>query len=481
MSDSNAPHPSSGHHGHSRWHHLIHHAAVATVLALMVVVLETHGWLNWLDTASLRVALAMKNSTSQLLGSGANAAATGAGPVKALLIGDDAFERAFMQESPLSRQVLRELLERIAQQGPRVVAIDIDLSPGPQGARSNLGQEALDAALIRLASSAALTLVVVTPFPVSDDTILDAKFKWMSKLCAAGVRFAYPHIPISQGLALRISPQSPSLGVIAIQAGKGLNPSSADEPCALVRQGPEKAFFLSTLSEAATHAQAGEIDRMIPLNPDAMNQMISSAGVWSGRTDDALAGIKPGDIVFLGASYDPRDTLLTLNGLQPGVIYHAASAQTLMQPTRKVGHAGAFAFDLVLGVLAGYLFGWGWSRYNLAGGRLASGHGSPWRLYLTARFWLALNLVILLAWLLLLFSLSASLLRAQIWASPGAMILGMFVKTLLASRGGHHEGSAHTSVDAGAAATANRFSIMADLLLASPLLLYGAWLTFLAH
>jgi len=479
---TNTAHHANGHHGHSHLGHLIHHAAVAAVLALLVVVLETHGWLNWLDTASLRVALAWKNSSNQLLTEGTQFAdARPAGSVKPVLISDEAFELAFFQESPLSREVLTDMLERVMARKPSVVAIDIDLSPGPHGARSNQGQDELNDMLARLAAVGDPTLVLVTPFAVSDDAVLDLKYQWMRKLCEAGVHFAYPHIPISQGLALRVAPQTQSLGLVTSAAVKARQKPFADEPCMLVRQGPEKAFFLSTLSEGASQARAGEIASMIPLNPDAIAQMVQSAVVWSGQRDDLLAGVGPGDTVFIGASYDPRDSLMTLSGQQPGVIYHAASAQTLASPATKVGHAGAFAFDLVLGVLAGYLFGWGWRHYNQAAAALNKGLGRPWRLYLAARVWLLVNFLLLTVWLLLIFSLSATLLKAQIWASPGAMILGIFVKTILASRNLYVEQPEWEPEEGQSAAKAGRLAHIADLCIASPLLLYGAYLTFLPH
>lgn len=478
-------HHPAGPHGHSALGHLIHHAAVAAVLALLVVVLETHGWLNWLDTASLRVALAWKNSASQLfasapvqgpVGSGAPPASSPGPRIRPVQISDEAFELRFYQESPLSRVVLLELLERAVARQPSVIAVDIDLSPGPRGARSNLGQDELNAALARIAAAGRPRLVLVTPFPVSDDAVLEAKYAWMRSLCQAGAHFAYPDIPISQGLALRVDPELHSMGRVTSAVIQSDARRFEDEPCALVRQGPEKAYFLSTLAEGASQARASELASMLPLNPNAVDQMIAASVLWSGRADDSLSGVQPGEAVMIGASYDPRDTLLTLSGRQPGMLYHAASALTLGSPSRKVGHAGAFAFDLVLGVLAGYLFGWGWQRYNRAAGALDHGSGPVWRRYLYARGWLVGNLLLLLAWLLLIFSLSAVLLKAQIWASPGAMVLGVFVKTLLASR------SQTDAVTATASARpAGRFAIVADLCVGAPLLIYGIYLTFFAH
>lgn len=461
--------------GDRPWEHFIHHALIASILGLIVVVLETHGLLNWLDTASLRVALAIRPPIETTSGP-----ADGAMSVKTVLISDTAFESAFYQESPLARPVLTDLLGQLTSRVPRVLAIDIDLSPGPRGARGNAGQAELDQWLIQTARKQQTALVLVTPFPVSDDVLLEEKYAWMRRLCDAGVHFAYPHIPVSQGLALRLSPTVPSLGLMARQVDSMPPVALEDEPCALVREGMDRAVFLSTLSDPGTITAASEVSKMIPLAPNAIDSAVAASILWHGDNAAALDAIRPGDRVLLGAAYDPRDVLLTLNGVQPGVIFHAATTQTLLAPARKIGHIGAFLFDFVLGIAAGYLFGWGWRRYNQSAARLKRAVGSPLGLYLSARFWLFLNFVMLVAWLLLLFSLSATLLRAQIWASPAAMIIGVFVKTLLASRL-HVDSAAEHQPETRAMQAVMRISIAGDLLLASPLLIYGAYLTFFAH
>ena len=458
---------------------------VAAVLALSIVVLEHHGWLNWLDTVSLRVALALKSAPGQAAETSTAGAASQPGQVHVLLLGADAFELAFKQESPLARPVLTRLLETITARAPAVVAMDIDLSPGPEGALGNAGQAALDEQLIRTARQGKTQVVLVTPFPVADEALLQTKFQWVRKLCQAGVRFAYPHIHLSQGLAMRFRKEARSLGVVAAEAARGeAVVPSADEPCTLVGQGIDRAIFLSTLADPGQHQEASDFGTMLPVDPDALERVAATAITWAGDATDRLPGLQAGEVVFVGASFDPRDAFLTLHGPQPGVMFHAASAQTLRAPPRKVGHAAAFAFDILLGVSAGYLFGWGWGRYNHAAALQAGGQGRPWPLWARARGWLLLNVVILAAWLFLLFALSALLLRAHLWASPAAMVLGVFGKTLLASRHGAFEpghGAGAPPAHAGDALAAARVSRIGDLVLGAPLLLYGAWLAFLAH
>ena len=471
----------TGHHSHH--HHFYHHLVVATVLALVVAIFEHHELLNWLDTISLRVSLAIKSESGQIAPSALDSSTNRVG---VLLIGGDAFESEFKQETPLSRAVLSKFLKKIAERKSSAIAIDLDLSPGPDGARSNDGQDALDKTLMGIAQAGRTQPILVIPFPVNDDLLLQKKFDWMEKLCRSGVRFAYPQIHLSQGIALRFPTEVLSLGVVANEASKAETTSAnEDDPCVLISQGIDKAVFLSNLADPFVQQRSTDFGAMLPIDPDAIDRVVASVKTWTGDPSDNFEGIKPGDVTFIGASYDPRDVFLTLQGAQPGVVFHAACADTLRAPSHNLAHSLAFIFDIVLGVTAGYLFGWGWGKYNHASQAYALKRGNPWVLYLGARGWLFANLIILVGWLLALFALSALLLRAQLWASPGAMILGVFVKTLLASRHGAFE--AHSVSGDNPLNDELRFesswSIIrwADLVLSSPVLLYGAYLAFFTH
>jgi hypothetical protein len=309
----------------------------------------------------------------------------------------------------------------------------------------------------------------------------------MEKLCRSGVRFAYPQIHLSQGIALRFPKEVLSLGVVANESSKDEKKTSSNEedPCALISQGIDKALFLSNLADPFVQQRSTDFGAMLPIDPDAIDRVVASVITWTGDPRDNFESVKPGDVTFIGASYDPRDLFLTLQGAQPGVVFHAACADTLRAPSRNLAHSLAFIFDIVLGVTAGYLFGWGWSKYNHASQAYSTKHGNPWVLYLKAKGWLFANLIILVGWLLAIFALSALLLRAQLWASPAAMILGVFVKTLLASRHGAFEGRSVSGDNHGITESGfeSSWSIIrwADFVLSSPILIYGAYLVFFTH
>jgi hypothetical protein len=185
--------------------------------------------------------------------------------------------------------------------------------------------------------------------------------------------------------------------------------------------------------------------------------------------------------VFLGASFDSRDFFLTVYGPQPGVAVHAGAYATLRQRVEPLTHIPALGFDVLLGVAAGVLFRWSWDRYYGSTGRLAREPRVRPLAYCAARAWLVLNFAFLLVSLLFLLLFSVVLLELNLWMNPGAMIIGVFVKSLLASHGAAavvHGGSAEatTATTSHETGWASLRAWPWDLLLLSPIILYGIYL-----
>lgn len=461
--------------------HLAHHAFVAAVLALSILALEHQGWLNWVDSISLRVALAVKDVHSAALQESARAHAGSAALPQVVTIDEVAFETQFAQESPLSRHRLRGEIAALSALKPTALVIDLDLSPGPAGSASLDGQSELDALLLELAAKGETRLILATPFAVASDNLLAAKFEWMQRLCGGGVRFGYPDIQLSQGVALRFSPDVANLAAVAHIASLGQDHrrsvAARDDPCGLVGKGPTKAVFLSTAFAPELQFGAERFREQLPIDSDALR------GIATGRrTLQAMSAPAGSDtsrsVIFLGSSFDARDSFLTIYGPQPGVVLHAAAYSTLQSPPAPITHKLAFMFDVLLGIAAGALFGWSWKRYNAAAASLQTGVPPLFRRYVAARLWLLLNLAVLLGWLFLLFSWSAVLLRLHLWSNPGAMVIGVFIKNLLASRSSM--GSTASLAKAAGHRPSSRISFW-DLALISPFVIYGTWLLLFSH
>lgn len=409
--------------------HFLHHFLVALVLASVILILEYHGMLNWLDSVTLRTV-----ATIEVAKSNVDTLSAADAPIS-LLITDEYFEGSFKQESPLDRRELVRLLRNIIQSRPSLIAIDLDLSPGPVSEPGDEGQEDLDALLIRTVVVEKIPVALTAPYPVVGESLILHKHEWLSRMCASGIRVGYANVVLSQGLALRYLYETPSLGIVASDAGRSLassKPSDRDL-CSYVVAGPEKTAFLSKANAPEESLHSGDFSHQRPMSSDymrqssALRQFIGSAEI--GNLKSAIAG-RP---VFLGSQFDARDEFLTPYGLMKGTSIHATTFYSERRPTYAVTHKVALLLDLIFGVAAGYLFGAIWRRTNVAASKWSSNQESLVR-WLLARGWLLISFVVLSAWLAMLFYSSAWLLSRDLWNNPGPMIVGVFVKTQLASR-----------------------------------------------
>lgn len=436
-------------------HDARHHALVALVVASAILLLESAGWLRWLDSLSLR--LVSQLNTSGLVQSGRPADPRLPVP---LVISPLQYETAFGQRSPLSRRVLAGQIENVLAQGPRALVVDIDLSPTPE---PDPGQPALDAVLLR-AVAAGVPVTLVTPVPVQSEALLGAKYAWMQRLCRGGVRFGYPYLPVTQGVALRFM----NLPGSVVDVSRRALPS-ASEPCGLVRQGEASAVFLSRDFPVEHYATGHHLARQLPMPLSVL------AGVEAAQrpldTVPAAPGALRGRVAFVGGAWDADDHFATVLGPTNGVVLHAAAFAALDRPTTPMAHSLAALVDLVIGILAGFLFHLTWERYNVAARALATAGGRDPRPWLRARGAMLVNVVALLLAIYLVFSWSGWLLEHSLWNNPGPMLLGIFIKMAIASRpaiamGGHEP---------------SPLSRRLDLVLALPVVAAAAWVLFAGH
>lgn len=456
---------------------LTHNVLVSAFIGLMITILEHHSLLNWLDSISLRMSLSIKQEVDELVPNFvlSKNASKQAINTAAILINNEAFEGVFNQQSPLNKKTLADLLQKISAKSPKVIAVDIDLSPARNNQDEIFAQNELDQLLIQLVSQN-IGVVLVNPFPVEDDELRLIKYQWMSKLCRSDVHFAYPNISISQGVALRYSPDYLSLGMVSSQVTKNKVLNDPNNICGLVNQGIERAIFLdATFGQLATQHSVN-FSQMMPVLPDVIRSIFTSAYRWYGDSKDILDSIPSGVVIFLGGEFDPRDNFLTVQGQVPGVVFHAAVQVTDSLGIKKLSRALAFVFNFILGIIAGYLFNWAWTRQNQSMLSKLTTDGNYWIKYLKARAWLLINIVILLSWIILLFSFTASLLKAQLWANPIAMIIGVFIKTMTSSRKGLEE---HSFISRQSDwSKLDAVTLTGDLILTAPVIIYGVYLTF---
>jgi CHASE2 domain-containing sensor protein len=343
------------------------HLPAAILITLGVFVLEHLGLLRFVDTLSLRGALA---SRAESVPDGATVgAAVGAGPV-ILAIGNEAYEGVFAQSSPLNRTTLAHIIAEVAARQPELIVVDLDLSPGPQPVGHGSGDDFLKKVLLDLAVAGITPVVLTTPFPVVTPQLLEVKRQWMSELCRAGLTFGYADVLLSQGYALRVDHQPPVLPRMAAQAAGYALPETEYErsldPCDLAIQGPEAAVFLSSAFALDEAIDVGRFDRQLPLDPATLARTVANLRTISAPHDPQnYVGLR-NKSVFIGGTFSTGDRFQTVLGNQPGVVLHAATFAALIDPPSRVRQWKAVLFDVFVGIVMASLFEWSWRLYESA-------------------------------------------------------------------------------------------------------------------
>lgn len=408
------------------WPHTRHHLLVALVVASVAVVLKYWGLLGVLEVASLRVVM-----QAQLAPPPAPANDVPAWHPVVLLITDEMYETQLGEASPLNREKLAEWLHKItlgAPAPPATLVIDLDLSPGPEAATHRPGQQRLDALLAQIAAQGSTRLILMVPFPVATSALAEVKFNWMAALCEEGkkkpalpggrprLEFAHAEAPVTAGLALRYARGWYSLGVAAAD-----HDASIERPCDVVAKGREKTLFLRRQSAPSPASVVG----LMPINVRGL--ALPEAALVA--LDNPPTGLT-GRTVFVGAAYGQRDVVATPFGLRNGVEVHAATYFSVREPVRPLSEWIGFPLEVALGLALGFLFAWSWGVYEKAARASATGLLA----YTRARGWLLLNLALAAAVCYGALVVSARLFPHNVWIDPAPIVVGVFVKALLASR-----------------------------------------------
>jgi hypothetical protein len=405
------------------WNLKHHIFAVLFVGALFVVLEEKLHVLGWLDSVMLRFAQALHlRFASSPVGTPGSAAMTDARHPVVITFGNEMFEQRFHERSPLDRAQLKEILSKIVDRRPKLVVIDLDLSPGPVG--NDDAQTELDEFLKQHAGQ----IVSITPFPAATPNLRQIKYKWMKEMCEAGVRFGLPDIRQTQGVVLRHSTSPDMLANVAynaVQASKGASPT----PCEQVRNPKRDAVpFLSPF-------RRGDTAEARPINyryfEDVPVAIITSDSYPNPSRLSDLPDLKDRIVVF-GGTYGPFDKYLTPIGELDGVMLHAAAFFTRWKPIEPTNRSMAYLGDLGISFLLGLLFHWVWAKYHHLRTDTGSADGRAYREI--ASVLVAGNLAFLGVLIVCVMVAGTFFLRIGYWLNPGPMIIGMFFDTFAASK-----------------------------------------------
>jgi hypothetical protein len=345
-------------------------------------------------------------------------------------IDDIRYAHKYNRTTPLPRCRLLEDLQKLYEAGPRLIVIDLDVSPtierqneeqktGRARSADTLPSLHCERNIDAFLRESRVPIVLITPRPLDSDlfaTYAKAKHEWMEQMCMCDrpakeikhLAFADPYVHVGYGTATHYFASESSLGHVVNAMREDPYAYFPGKACQQVCKAEsfEKNDFLS-----GERTQAPESLR--PINFRPVRSQISR--IYWGE-DTLASGELTDKVVFFGARYGEDDLYLTPIGDMYGVDLHASAAVTAGDRVREHKFLSIF-LDVVSGVFFGIVVSWFWGRYFdtvLADRPIA---------YL----WLIAFAITYLAFVLLALRGALSLLEKGIWLSPVSMAIGMFV------------------------------------------------------
>lgn len=301
------------------------------------------------------------------------------------------FDNKFKGIHPLDRCLLNEHLNDIFRLEPKVVTIDIDLSPlkYPNEEYKSC-QLALDQTLDHFASK------VVLIHPVHDNTMaLDDNTKqWMEQRQKHGVSFANPKVESALGIVINRSSYVNSIGFVTANKFKDIHE-------------------YEEVSLTAKHEHKNPINFI-------------KAGNFTVLKADQNAVLK-NRVVFLGGTFGIDDYYLTpLNDKVPGVMIHAYDYYSILHPIEVHGKVSFFALiiDIIFALVVGFLMSFVWTSYI----KKVKEDKTESIAFFAFPF---IILPLLVGFSIIGLAASAFMLSHSIWISPIPILIAIFIDGLL--------------------------------------------------
>ncbi len=393
---------------------LCHHFKAAVFVASCVAILHCCQLLDGLDIATFQLAVPQLFKASGLPDNSSNKF----GSAKVITINDKLYETRFKQSSPLDRHELHDIFKKILENKPKVLAVDLDLSPGPEEITVE------ETELYNLLKQNNNTeIVLITPVKVYSDDLIAKKVQWMEEMSEEKhIRFGLPYLYSVKGVVLKHLSDSRSFAYqicrVAVKRGsvpnkngesdslKVTTPFCCDEDKQINRF---KRFVSAKASTGVSNKDLEEI------NYKFLDSVKPIRFKVDGELEEDDKKKLTDKVVFLGGSYGPTDKYETPVGTLAGVFLHAASYYSVANPVKPFGHLAGYIMEIVVGMVFGNIF-----HFLL-------------RWYRRKRSLLSIigNLVFPLLPMYLFILAAGLLLRINYWISPAPLIVGMAIDALL--------------------------------------------------
>lgn len=364
------------------------------VLASATFILAQEGLLDFTDYLTL--SMTNLGDAEVKVDSNANSKAA-----KVILLTDLSYESDFNQSSPLDRKKLAEMFKNILERKPRVMAVDLDISPREQKAE---GQNNLDNLLKDKKNKYETKIILITPMPVLSEKMVKAKAAWMKELCDAGVTFAYPDVHSHLGAVTKYMKSAWTLGNEAHLAN---GDDAHNNVCNRLLKSKEDTFLRKN---GENRYSLFDRDDLFSINARSY-QNTKVILVFDLKNTD-WNQIENCDVVFVGGSYGVGDEYNTPSQKHTaGVIIHAATFYTQGNRVVNTWLWVGYLIDIIIGVMCGALFQYVHKKCGSTRNVRS----------LISNFILLFGLMVALLWVAQYYLLQ------NLWIQPGPMLVGMYL------------------------------------------------------
>ncbi len=376
-----------------------HHFKAAVFVASCVVILHHCRLLDGLDIATFQLAQPQLKFLVPLKSLGEPRSESDS--IKVVTINDKLYETRFKQTSPLDRCELYCIFKKILENKPKVLAVDLDLSPGPEEITVE------ETELYNLLKQNNNTeIVLITPVKVYSDDLIAKKAQWMEEMCKKEhIRFGLPYLHSVKGMVLKHLSDPRSFASQIDQAtNKSGKSDSSNKRIYCKKDNHLNCFncFVNTKVSTDESLKTKKLNYKFPYYIERIRV----------ENIDNTNKLKE-HVVLFGGSYGSTDKYETPVGTLAGVFIHAASYYSVANPVDEY-HVMNYFIEIGVSTLLGAVFCL-FARWYLNTRSLHS---------------IVFNLIFQLI-LMNVFILFASIfLRFNLWIHPVALIIGMGIHAL---------------------------------------------------
>ena len=262
-----------------------------------------------------------------------------------VVLGNADFVSRYGERNPLDRCEMALDIGRILKKLPTRIAVDFDLSPISNPSDK---EQKCQAQLEQVLAANTGTLVLLTPFAVTSEPLMQVKHQWMTTQCRLGLHFADGTLEQSLGMVTEhsVGDDPASFSRMAEQLHTGFSTYVCDQIAQVTEPQANRWVNEGWRPDAqATPAQNTESE---PLNLRALTKTVAVIDI--GSAVFAQLPHLEGSPVLFGGDWGRDDSFLTPIGTQAGVVLHAARFASLVDPVKPLALYWAVLGDIVVGL-----------------------------------------------------------------------------------------------------------------------------------